>query len=78
MVSLAGPCWAQLHGGVYDFGQGRYGEKRGDFTPAEWLSIILLVMTIVAGLAFTIGLCYYSLKRDNSGGARHEKLVAQI
>lgn len=53
--------------GVHDFGLGRYGEKRGNLTPSEVLSIILLVMTIVAGLALTIGLCYYVSKQKTRG-----------
>lgn len=59
--------------GVYDFGQGRYGEKRGNFTPSEVLAIILLVMTILAGLALTIGLCYYVTKRNSRGMTRVEQ-----
>lgn len=50
--------------GVYDFGQNRYGEKRGNLTPHEVLAIILLIMTVLAGLVFTIALCYYVLKQD--------------
>lgn len=52
---------------VYDYGQGRYGEKRGSFTPSEWLAIILVIMTILGGLALTIGLCYYVAKQAKSG-----------
>lgn len=58
--------------GVYDFGQGRAGEKRGNFTPSEVLAIILLIMTILVGLAFTIGLCYYVSKRNSRGMTRVE------
>lgn len=50
--------------GTYDFGLPRYGEKRGNFTPSEILAIILLIMTVIAGLALTIGLCYYVKKRS--------------
>lgn len=53
-----------------DFGQGRYGEKRGNFTPSEVVAIILLVMTILGGLALTIGLCYYVTKRGSKGAHR--------
>lgn len=53
--------------GVHDFGQNRYGEKRGNFTPSEILAIILLIMIILAGLALTIGLCYYVTKRSSRG-----------
>lgn len=56
--------------GVYDYGQGRYGEKRGNFTPSEILAIILLIMTILGGLALTIGLCYYVRKRGSKGMTR--------
>lgn len=56
--------------GVYDFGEARYGEKRGNFTPAEVLAIVLLVMVILGGLAFTIGLCYYISKGDKQGMTR--------
>lgn len=59
--------------GVYDFGLGRYGEKRGNFTPSEVLAIILLVMTILAGLALTLGLCYYVTKRNSRGMTRVEQ-----
>lgn len=48
-----------------DFGQNRYGERRGSFTPSEVLAIILLVMTILLGLAITIGLCYFVSRRKN-------------
>lgn len=57
---------AQQSGGVFDYGQGRYGERRGSFTPAEWVAIVLLTMTILAGLALTIGLCYYVAKRTRN------------
>lgn len=53
-----------------DFGQGRYGEKRGNFTPSEVLAIILLIMTIFAGLALTVGLCYYVSKQSSRGARR--------
>jgi len=53
--------------GVYDFGQGRYGQKRGNFAPGEVLAIILLIMVMIAGLALTIGLCYYVTKRERRG-----------
>lgn len=59
--------------GVHDFGQNRYGEKRGNFTPSEILAIILLIMTILAGLALTIGLCYYVTKRNSRGMTRVEQ-----
>lgn len=50
--------------GVYDFGQGRSGERRGDWTPSEWLALVLLLMTIAFGLAVSVGLCYYVKKRE--------------
>ena len=50
-------------GGVYDFGLGRRGEKRGDWTPGEWLAAILLVMVIFLGLALSLSLCYYVWRR---------------
>jgi len=55
---------AQSMAGVYDFGEKRAGEKRGSWTPAEWLAAILIVMTISLGLAVSIGLCYYVKKRQ--------------
>lgn len=72
LVSVATMCnniqIAQAqHAGVYDFGQNRYGEKRGNFTPSEVAAIILLVMTILVALALTIGLCYYVTKRSRRG-----------
>lgn len=57
----------------HDFGQGRYGERRGNFTPSEIVAIILLIMTILAGLALTIGLCYYVTKRNKSGMSKVEQ-----
>lgn len=53
-----------------DFAQVRYGEKRGNFTPSEVLAIILLIMTILAGLSFSIGLCYYVSKRSTKEARR--------
>jgi len=58
---------AQLQAGVYDFGQGRAGEKRGSFTPSEWVAIILIVMFILGGLAITIALCYYVTRKTRQG-----------
>lgn len=49
---------------MYDFGAGRAGERRGDWTPSEWLAAILIVMTILMGLAMSLGLCYYVTKRQ--------------
>lgn len=54
---------------MYDFGQGRYGEKRGSWTPGEWLAGILLLMTIVLGLALSLGLCYYVNKKQRERSA---------
>lgn len=54
--------------GVYDFGQNRYGEKRGNLTPSEVAAIILLIMTILLALALTAGLCYYVTKRSKRDG----------
>lgn len=56
---IVGSCSCQIQAGVYDFGLNRWGERRGSWTPGEWLAAILLVMTILLGLAVSIGLCYY-------------------
>lgn len=56
-------CLGQIQAGVYDFGLGRQGEKRGNWTPGEWLATVLLIMTIFLGLAVSVGLCYYITKR---------------
>jgi hypothetical protein len=64
---------AQQQAGVYDFGLGRYGEKRGNYTPSEMLAIVLIVMLILAGLALTIGLCFYVTKRANNRGMQPVK-----
>lgn len=56
--------------GVYDFGQGRYGERRDDFTPSQIFGIMLICMTIVAGLAFACALCYYISKRNEQRSQR--------
>lgn len=57
-------CSAQLQAGVYDFGQNTYGQKRGSWTPGEWLAGVLLLMTIILGLALSLGLCYYVNRRQ--------------
>ena len=55
------------HAGVYDFGQGREGEKRGNWTPSQWTGVVLVIMVILGGLAITIGLCYYATKKARKG-----------
>jgi hypothetical protein len=82
---FVGTCLCQLQGGVYDFGQGRFGERRGSWTPGEWLAGVLLIMTISLGLALSIGLCYYVNRRQarrtssvRSSYRQHQQLQISI
>lgn len=58
-------AFGQSNAGVYDFGAGRAGERRGSWTPNDWLAAVLVIMTIAMGLAVSLGLCYYVRKRDS-------------
>lgn len=45
--------------GVYDFGQARYGETRGSWTPGQFAAFTLLSMFILAGLAYCLSMHHY-------------------
>lgn len=54
--------------GVYDFGQGRSGEKRDQLTPVESHWVMLVSTMILAGLVLSCGLCYFVAKRRRQHG----------
>lgn len=60
--------------GVHDFGEGRQGEKRGDMTPMQVLSIVLMSSIILAGFGLVLFLCYLAAKRHHS--RTHGKLIS--
>lgn len=57
-------------GGAYDFGQARYGERRGDLGPAAIAGITIGAVAVAAALIVTVYFCYYARNHsdDSIGG----------
>ncbi|KAH9417988.1 uncharacterized protein LOC113789702 [Dermatophagoides pteronyssinus] len=47
-------------GGAYDFGQNRYGERRGELGPAAIAGITIGAVSVLMALMVTIYFCYYT------------------